>query len=38
MASNTFLAITGLIHELNPLRFPNKTRSDRFDSLVQQHV
>ncbi|KAF7842031.1 uncharacterized protein G2W53_004329 [Senna tora] len=35
---NTFHAITSPIQALNPLGFPNPTRSDQFDSLVQEHV
>ncbi|KAF7842059.1 uncharacterized protein G2W53_004357 [Senna tora] len=38
MTSNTFQAIMSPIRELNPLGFPDTTRSDRFDSHVQQDV
>ncbi|KAF7812439.1 uncharacterized protein G2W53_033415 [Senna tora] len=35
MTSCTSHAIKSPIRALNPLGFPNTTRSDRFDSLVQ---
>ncbi|KAF7839150.1 uncharacterized protein G2W53_007632 [Senna tora] len=38
MASHTFDAIKSPIRALNPLGFTNTTRSDWFDSHVQQHV
>ncbi|KAF7832174.1 uncharacterized protein G2W53_014507 [Senna tora] len=38
MTSHTIVAITSAIRPLNPLGYPNIMRSDRFDSLVQQHV
>ncbi|KAF7812440.1 uncharacterized protein G2W53_033416 [Senna tora] len=38
MTSHTFHGIKSPIRAINLLEFPNTTRSDRFDSLVQQHV
>ncbi|KAF7808122.1 uncharacterized protein G2W53_040283 [Senna tora] len=38
MTWQTFHAITSLIRALKPLGFPNTTRSDRFDSLVEQRI
>ncbi|KAF7839163.1 uncharacterized protein G2W53_007645 [Senna tora] len=37
MTYHAIHAITSAIRALNPLGFPNKMRSDRFDSLGQQH-
>ncbi|KAF7808173.1 uncharacterized protein G2W53_040334 [Senna tora] len=34
----TFHAITSPIRAINPLGFPNATRSDLLDSFVQQQV
>ncbi|KAF7832926.1 uncharacterized protein G2W53_015259 [Senna tora] len=38
MTGHTFHAIASPVLPINPLGFPNTTRSDRFDSLVQQNV
>ncbi|KAF7808120.1 uncharacterized protein G2W53_040281 [Senna tora] len=38
MSGHTFHEITRPTRALNPLGLPNTTQSDRFDSLVQQHV
>ncbi|KAF7839158.1 uncharacterized protein G2W53_007640 [Senna tora] len=38
MTWNTFHAIKSPIRALNPLGLPTTTRSDRFDSLKQQHI
>ncbi|KAF7812427.1 uncharacterized protein G2W53_033403 [Senna tora] len=38
MASHSTHVIMSPIRALNQLGFPNTTRSDRFDSLVQQDV
>ncbi|KAF7839161.1 uncharacterized protein G2W53_007643 [Senna tora] len=38
MTSHAIHAIKSAIRALNPLGFPNKMRSDRSDSIRQQHV
>ncbi|KAF7802309.1 uncharacterized protein G2W53_041420 [Senna tora] len=38
MTSHSFHAITSPIRALNALGFPNTMRSDRFSSLLEQHV
>ncbi|KAF7812425.1 uncharacterized protein G2W53_033401 [Senna tora] len=37
MTSHSFHEIKSAIRSLDPLGFPNTTRSDRFDPLLQQH-